>query len=64
MIILEKPPENAIQFSHPCLTTSEAWIIENMVKDFEAQGRKYCVTREQRKLKGQPMDYLILWKVL
>jgi len=64
MIIVEEPPATAIQFSHPCLVASESWIIENMVRDFEHQGRKYCVTRNTKKVKGQLRDVLILWKVL
>ena len=64
MQILKEPPANSVQFSEPCLTASESWIIENMVRDFEHQGRKYCVTRNTKKVKGQLRDVLILWKVL
>lgn len=64
MEILDQPLPNSVQFSEPCLTTSESWIIENMVKDMKQAGKRYCVTRCQKKLKGQVRDYLILWKVL
>jgi len=64
MEILDQPLPNAVQFSEPCLTASESWIIENMIEDMKRMGKGYCVTRQQKKLKGQVRDYLILWKVL
>jgi hypothetical protein len=64
MRILDEPLPNSIQFSEPCLTTSESWIIENMIEDMKRMGKNYCVTRQKKKLKGQERDYLILWKVL
>ena len=64
IISREQLPENSIQFSEPCLLASESWVIENMVKDMKSAGKTFAVTREQRKLKGQERDFLILWKVL
>ena len=64
MEILNEPPTNAIEFSRPCITASESWIIENMIKDMERAGKKHCVTRSRQKIKGQMRDVLILWKVL
>tara|TARA_R110002020_G_scaffold16172_5_gene57289 strand:- start:150 stop:344 length:195 start_codon:yes stop_codon:yes gene_type:complete len=64
MQILKEPPPNAIQFSEPCITASESWIIENMVKDMVQAGKRHCVTRSRQKIKGQLRDVLILWKVL
>ena len=64
MVLLNKPPQNAIQFSEPCVTASESWIIENMVKDMEKAGKKHCVTRNRQKIKGQMRDVLVLWKLL
>ena len=64
IISREQLPENAVQFSEPCQAASESWIIENMVRDMKTAGKSYAVTREQRKLKGQQRDFLILWKVL
>ena len=64
MEILDQPLPNSIQFSEPCLTGSESWIIENMIEDMKRAGKRYCVTRYQKKLKGQVRDYLILWKLL
>ena len=64
IISRDQLPENAVQFSEPCQAASESWIIENMVRDMKTAGKSYAVTREQRKLKGQQRDFLILWKVL
>ena len=64
MQLLKEPPPNALQFSEPCITGSESWIIENMVRDMERAGKKYCVTRSRQRIKGQMRDVLILWKVL
>ena len=64
IISREQLPENAVQFSEPCQAASESWIIENMVKDMEAAGKNYAVTREQGMLRGKVRDFLILWRVL
>ena len=64
MRLLKEPPPNAIQFSEPCSTASESWIIENMVKDMKAAGKKHCVTRNRQKIKGQMRDVLVLWKMM
>ena len=64
IISRDQLPENAVEFSRPCLVGKELWIIENMVKDMKAAGKSYAVTREQSRLKGQQRDFLILWKVL
>jgi len=64
MQILNEPPANSVQFSEPCLTASESWIIENMARDLTAAGKRHCVTRTKVKIKGQMRDVLILWKVL
>ena len=64
IISREQLPENAVEFSRPCLVGKELWIIENMVKDMEAAGKNYAVTREQGMLRGKVRDFLILWRVL
>jgi hypothetical protein len=64
IISRDQLPENAVEFSQPCLMGKELWIIENMAKDMEAAGKSYAVTRQQGMLRGKVRDYLILWKIL
>jgi hypothetical protein len=38
-----------VPFSHPCKLESEAWIIENMIRDFDRAGWKYAIVHSVHK---------------
>lgn len=62
-----------VPFSHPCRLDSEAWIIENMIQDFDRAGWRYALVRtvykshSTHKVTGERQDWskpaLELWKL-